>query len=310
MANLVANLVQPPGRTYVSYLRRNVDELYYNPGNQEFAALNLSAADLATKTPFRIPYVEDPANPGYYSWSLVTDDFLDGSYTYVSREVVGQSEYPDEQIRTVTIANGVVSGSELSAELPYSINRNIFSFIRRNSDGAYYNTVLSRFEIFNVVTAPEDVRDPFRVDFTEDPAGTYKWSLDASSFLDGTYTLATRELSAGLESIVAADYTVTIAKGTVLEGAILGEIAISHNTGGEDNLRYLAPNGDPISGASIRVYNREDWEAENYTVVKGVSFTDVNGRWQTAVFVGTGRTYTVVFSKPGEYGPDTLEIVV
>jgi hypothetical protein len=313
MANLTAQLVQPPGRAYVAYLRRNTDEFYWNPTTSQFSALNLSSANNATKDPFRISYVEDGANPGNYSWSLVVDAFIDGSYTYVSRELVGGAngtEYPDEQVKTVTIANGVVSGSELSAEIIYSINRSIFSFIKRNSDGAFYNAGQDRFELFNSVTSPEATRAPFRVVFTEDPAGTYKWTLDASDFLDGTYTLNTRELSAGLESLVAADYTVTVTKGSVIEGAVLGEVALSQDSGGIDNLRYVTPEGAAIEGASIRVYAREDWEAGNFSLVKGVSYTDALGKWQVAVFVDSGRTYTVVFSKPGYYGPDTVEIVV
>ena len=310
MAKLISNLAQPPGRNYVSYLRRNADEFFWNTVSEQFEALNLGAASVEVKTPFRVSFLESVATPGNYSWELDVDTFIDGTYTYVSREVVGDAEYPDEQVRAVTIANGIVSGTELSAELIYSLNRTIFSFLRRNSDGTYYDSESESFELFNVVTAPEESRASKRVVFVEDPAGTYKWCVDASGFADGAYTLSTRELSAGLESLVAADYTVTVSKGSVIEGAILGEVALTQDTGGESNLSYVSPAGEAIEGASIRVYTQEDWASGNHSVVQGVSFTDYRGGWQTPVFVDTGRTYVVVFAKPGHFGPDTETIVL
>ena len=70
MGNLVSNLTQPTGRSYVSFLRRNSDELYWNVVASEFQALNLDAANNATRAPFhRVPRCElkdahlHPASP-------------------------------------------------------------------------------------------------------------------------------------------------------------------------------------------------------------------------------------------------------
>lgn len=87
-------------------------------------------------------------------------------------------------------------------------------------------------------------------------------------------------------------------------------VALTENSGGQNNLQYVTRGGTPITGATIRVYKKIDWETRNYTKVVGTTVTIATGGWQTPVFAEVGETYTIVFNKPNEYGPDTVEITV
>jgi hypothetical protein len=87
-------------------------------------------------------------------------------------------------------------------------------------------------------------------------------------------------------------------------------VALNENTGGQNNLQYVTQGGTPIVGATIRVYKKIDWDIKNYSKVVGTTITVASGGWQTPIFSEVGETYTVVFNKPNEYGPDTVEITV
>lgn len=86
--------------------------------------------------------------------------------------------------------------------------------------------------------------------------------------------------------------------------------ALDHNAGGEDQLRYVDPNGEPIAEATIRVYTKDDWDARAYSRVAGLVKTGADGRWLSPVFVPPGYTYVVQFQLPNVWGPDTIEVVV
>lgn len=86
--------------------------------------------------------------------------------------------------------------------------------------------------------------------------------------------------------------------------------ALNENAGGQNNLQYVSRGGTPIANATIRVYKKIDWETKNYTKVVGTTLTTATGGWQVPVFVEVGETYSVVFHKPNEYGPDVAEITV
>jgi hypothetical protein len=309
MGDLVSTVTQPTGRSFFSFLRRDSDELYWNDTDSEFQVVNLSTADEATRAPFRQPYVEDGGS-GVYTWTEDVTAFLDDSYTHTSHELIGVTEYSAFLTTTVTISNGVVTGFELNAKITTAAAKVLFSFIRRETDGLYYNDVNDAFELFDVATAVEATRAEFRRSFAEDPAGTYKWTEDVSAWNDGFYTVITRELAGVVEILAGADYSVLINSGKVSEGVSLGEVGLNEDTGSVDNLKYQEADSTAIPDATIRVYKKTDWDAGNVNIVQGVSATDTEGRWQKAVFVPLGQTYTVVFSKVAAFGPDTKEITV
>lgn len=301
MGNITSTITQPAGRTIFAFLRREVDGLYWNALDEAFQVLNLASADESTRAPFRIPYTD---SSGTYTWALSTDTFMDGSYIYTARELSGITEYSGIAEVSFTVANGDAS-SVLTVGLAQSAGKTLFSFLRRNRDGLYYSYGDSSFGTADMASAAEDVRASYRIPFSEDPAGEYTWSLDVAGFQDGTYTVSSRELVGSLEILVGVDYPVSIYNGVVVTGVSLGEVKLNHNTGSTDSLRYVTAGGAPISGAKICVY-AAGGDAEPI----GVTFTDKYGRWEAPVLVPAGASYTIVFSKPSLYGPDSRTVVL
>jgi hypothetical protein len=91
-----------------------------------------------------------------------------------------------------------------------------------------------------------------------------------------------------------------------------GNIAVNHNTGGTDNLRYTTSAGAGISGAIVKAFLKTDYDAGNRSdsYLKGRTVTDVNGRWLTDLYLDSGYTYTILFYKSGIFGPDTKEVTL
>lgn len=89
-----------------------------------------------------------------------------------------------------------------------------------------------------------------------------------------------------------------------------GAIQVNHNSGGTDNLRYVIA-GVGIDNAVIEAYLTTDYNSGNTGAAyrKGRSNTDANGRWEKNMALDAG-SYTFVFYKQGEYGPDTTVAVI
>ncbi len=310
MGVMTSSITQPTNRSFFSFLKRNADGIYYNATAEEFQAFNPVTADEATRANFRVSYVEDNVVAGQYAWSLDVTNFVEGSYTHVSRELVGLSEFAPILTQTITVTNGNVSAGELRFELAYAGGRSLFIFLSRLSDGLFYSTASSDFALFSLEQAPEAERANFRIAFTEDADGQYSIEVDVSNFIDGSYTVHTRELAAGIEILAGDVQTILVANGAVSEGVALGEVGLNHNTGEVDALQYVTDGGNPIKDAVVRVFLKADFDNGITNTVKGVSYTDSYGRWQNPVFVSPGNTYTVVFSKTGFYGPDATEVTV
>ncbi len=89
-----------------------------------------------------------------------------------------------------------------------------------------------------------------------------------------------------------------------------GTVSIDHNFGSTDALRILA-NGTPVADVNIRAFVTTDYAAgrkANLYVV-GQSKTGTNGRWVAAMRLDPG-SYTLEFSKPGQYRINTTTITV
>lgn len=85
---------------------------------------------------------------------------------------------------------------------------------------------------------------------------------------------------------------------------------LNHDTGGIDALRYVDPNGQPVAGATIRVYAKIDWDMKRYSKVVGLTKTDATGRWISPIFVTPGDTFVVRYELPNTWGPDGVEVTV
>jgi hypothetical protein len=84
-----------------------------------------------------------------------------------------------------------------------------------------------------------------------------------------------------------------------LAGTGGGRVAVDHNTGGVDALRYVAgPAG--VGGAEIRAYVKADYDAGEY-VIRARTTTRDDGRWVSPMYLNAGVTYTLTFAKPGRF---------
>ena len=302
MATLTSTVSQPAGRTLFSFFRRNSDGLYYNVSSEEFQIVNLATADEATRSPFRVPYVEAA---GSYSWTLDITDFLNGAYTYTTQERAGVVEYAAIQTKTVSINGGALEGQLLTSEITQTPDRVFFSYICQKQDQTFYVPESGSFEDIDLTEASEEVREGFRLYFTETSPGQYSWEISVEDFADGTYVVSTRELVGELEIQAGQDYPVGVYNGLVVTGVSLGEVGIDHNTGSKDALRYVTSGGAGIEGAKVCVYSQGDLNTP-----LGVTFTNKYGRWQSSIQVPVGNTYTITFAKSGLFGPNSVSVAI
>ena len=94
-----------------------------------------------------------------------------------------------------------------------------------------------------------------------------------------------------------------------------GPIAVDQNYGGPLALAYQTAMGVGIVGATVLAYLTSDYNAgrraQNFA--QGRTVTIAGGVWQTPLMLlplGTANDYTILFTLPGAYGPDTVTITV
>lgn len=85
---------------------------------------------------------------------------------------------------------------------------------------------------------------------------------------------------------------------------------VNEHWGGVNALQYLTPNGDPINGATVRIYTLADWTAQRYSKVVGLTKTNAAGGWVSPILVEPGNTFVVQYHLPDQWGPDTIEITI
>jgi len=100
----------------------------------------------------------------------------------------------------------------------------------------------------------------------------------------------------------------TPAQATDLAGT--GAIVVNHDYGGTDALRYVYQSVG-VADATIQAFNKADYVAGNRGAAYVVAQSQTNslGRWVRDMMLNPG-TYTLVFFKISEFGPDTREIEV
>ncbi len=117
-----------------------------------------------------------------------------------------------------------------------------------------------------------------------------------------------------IDTEVAAIKTVVDANAVaiaLLYSAGSGGIEVDHDYGGADSLTYKTGASVPIDNAEVRAFLTTDYAAGNTTFAyqKGYTTTDVNGQWESSMWLDAA-TYTFVFVKQGDYGPDTSEVAI
>lgn len=140
-----------------------------------------------------------------------------------------------------------------------------------------------------------------------DQPGLWHTDIDMGTHT-GAITVVPRNADSGL---IAGD----VKHFYVIDGNNATQIArdrtlIDEDFGGNDNLRYMDGDSNPVDGADIRVYTKQDYDAGNVDEAIGVTTTDGTGRWTNPIPVARGQTYTVHFHKPHHNGPTTVNITV
>lgn len=102
--------------------------------------------------------------------------------------------------------------------------------------------------------------------------------------------------------------------GPVLPVVGCGSVSVDHDYGGDDALAYKDATDCAVVGAAVYVFPKDIFDAANPDFPNrddavAVTTTRTNGRWTDALRLNPGN-YVVLFEKPGEYGPDTVEVTV
>lgn len=101
--------------------------------------------------------------------------------------------------------------------------------------------------------------------------------------------------------------------GTNLDAAVSGvsggsgNTPVNHDTGGSDVLAYKTDGGAGIEAATVQAYVKSEYDAGVFTL-RGITTTNALGEWNTNLMLNSGVEYTIVFYKPGAYGPDTKDV--
>jgi hypothetical protein len=89
-----------------------------------------------------------------------------------------------------------------------------------------------------------------------------------------------------------------------------GQVSVNQDYGTPGALRYQTASGCPIEGATVLLFTLANFQTGNTSQAIAATLTDQYGNWINPVFLTTGQTYVVLFSKSGLYGPDSTQIVV
>lgn len=96
-----------------------------------------------------------------------------------------------------------------------------------------------------------------------------------------------------------------------LPGSGTGCVSVDHDYPTDENLTYQTGECCGVEGANIMAFTKEDWDNGVRTPEHAVatSQTTANGRWAWAMQLNPGQ-YVIVFERPGEYGPNSVELTV
>jgi hypothetical protein len=303
--NIAVN--QPSGRALICYVTQESTSFIYNRDTNTFDGVVLADIPLASRAPYRFSLLESPTN----TYKLNTDvtAWDDGDYKFVVREVSGLVEYLDLLSQTYTVSLGDPLEDTLDFNIKTSEARTLFAYVVNLYDKQHLKVSDYSFDAIDILRLSSEARHLYRLPYTEISPGTYTASLD-SRLPDGTYQFSTLELVDNLEVEAGAPYNFTVLGGKRVTASRENLVAISHNSGGVDSLRYLTTTGEPVGGAQITAYLTSDIAQGIYTSPLATSSTDSQGRWSLPISLESAEagTYTIIFEKSGYYGPDSVEV--
>jgi hypothetical protein len=310
MGFLVHTLARRQGNTLFGFIIRETDQAVYNNVNGEFieqVQLHLVLDELS-RSKFRVPYVE--TRSGSYRLEVDCSDFLDDNYTIQSRFLSeGQESLPTDGV-TVTAQAGDIQDSSLNMAISSRANLNLFCFIKDKFTDNYLKANSDDFVPMSLMDESEDLRAEFRHSLNEVAPGEYKLDRDLSVVPDTVLTVTIYQLLNGIEYKAGLPITAHVHDGRQQRGVLFDTVMVNHDIQEFDYLRYLAPNGDPIDSAEVYLFKKSEYASDKFDNALGRTLTRADGRWQEAIPAQAGDTYTVVLFKQGEFGPDTIDIVI
>lgn len=304
-------LSRPTGKNFFSFVTRLGDSALYNFVTQEFIQgqkLHLTL-DEVTRSKFRCPYQE--VRPGAYRLEIDSALFDDGAYSFTTRELRSAGvEGLTEEVVEVDLADGEQQDGSLNLQIKTESGISLFCYIKDRYSNLYYNSSARDFLRLDPTDEVESIRAGFRHSFTEQPSRVYTLNRSLEDFPDGNYEVTTYQLVSGIEYKVGTTVVVKVHDGRQQRGVLFNQVMVNHDTNIPDSLRYIKQNGEPVSGATIVVYNKSEFQADQFTNPIGTSVTMPDGRWATPIPVQAGDTYTVKFHLAGVAGPDFVDLVV
>ena len=190
--------------------------------------------------------------------------------------------------------------------------------VERLSDGLFWD--FSGTQVFSASPATKTASLP---EGTGADAGSYSATIattPAAQWTDGNYAVRVYQAGAvvGIAggSMSAGDDTASPLPAPAQSGygpnlAGVGARSVDHNYGGTDALRYVAPGGAGIAGASIWAFNASDYSAGHTSAgfVIATATTGSDGRWLAPMMLNAG-SYTLLFFKIGSFATTVQPLTV
>lgn len=88
------------------------------------------------------------------------------------------------------------------------------------------------------------------------------------------------------------------------------KIAVDHNYGATDALRFVTESGTGIPDADVRVYTKPDYDAGRFAAPVYVVQTDDQGRWRRPAYLDAGMDYIILMEKRSAYVSQPTQITV
>lgn len=310
MGFLVHTLARRQGRSLFGFIIRESDQAVYNIFTKVFieqVKLHL-VQDNLSRSQFRVPYVE--TRSGSYTLEIDCSGFQNDNYTVQTRFLTdGQESLPTDEV-SIGVRDGEVQDSSLNMSISSRANLNLFCFIKDKFTNSYLKANSNTFVPMSLADEEEDLRAEFRHSLNEVAPGEYKLDRDLSGVPDTVLTVTLYQLVNGVEYKAGLPVTVHVHDGRQQRGVLFNTVMVNHDIERFDNLRYLAPNGAPIQDAEVYIFKKSEYSSDKFDNALGRTRTGSDGRWQDAIPVQAGDTYTVVLFKQGEYGPDVIDIAI
>lgn len=86
-----------------------------------------------------------------------------------------------------------------------------------------------------------------------------------------------------------------------------GSIPVNHDTGGVDTMKVVDGAGAGIENVVVTAYVKSEYDASVFTA-RGQVLTSADGTWSSNLMLEPETEYTIVFYKPGAYGPSSATV--